>query len=56
MQHLQQYFITLLPKRNITQNLRVRSYGLQGDFRAEAKERPVNEKADDGRTVTTHKW
>ena len=43
-------------KRNITQNLRVRSYGLQGNFRAAAKERPANEKADDGRTVTTYKW
>ena len=48
MQHLQQYCLILLPKRNITQNLRVRSYGLQGNFRAEAKECPVNEKANDG--------
>lgn len=48
MQHLQQYCLILLPKRNITQNLRVRSYGLQGNFRAEAKERPANEKANDG--------
>jgi len=47
-QHLQYFCLILLPKRNITQNHRVRSYGLQGDFRAKAKERPANEKADDG--------
>ena len=48
MKHLQYLCLFLLPKRNITQNLRVRSYGLQGDFRAKAKERPVNEKVNDG--------
>ncbi len=47
-QLLQYFCLILLPKRNITQNHRVRSYGLQGNFRAEAKERPANEKANDG--------
>ena len=54
-QLLQDFYLILLPKRNITQNHRVRSYGLQGNFRAEAKERPAHEKTDDGRTVTTDK-
>ena len=33
--------------KKLTWNLRAKSYGLQRNFRAKAKERPAHEKADD---------